>query len=91
MFELLTGRPPFKNADRELLFNKIRKEEPDYTKMVDVSAETKDLIKQLLKKKLRDRIDPISIPHHPAFENFNYYDISNRLATPPIRPKIVKP
>jgi len=89
IYEMLYGRPPFTDStgSKNTLFQKIVKEEPNFTKYT-ISHEAKDLIKSLLKKNPNDRINPARIPKHPFFKNIDFNMIRAKLITPQLRPEI---
>lgn len=74
IFEMLTGIPPFFVEDRDLLFHRIRFEEPE---IPEVSIEAWDLLKRLLcKDPLKwlgaGKSDAEEIKAHPWFSHIDW-------------------
>ena len=89
-FELLTGKPPFNEKDKKKLITKIIKNEPAWSILDDISEETVDLLKKLLMKEPKNRIEPKEIPFHQCFKKLDYEKIKARKAKPPIIPYVVE-
>jgi serine/threonine protein kinase len=87
IYEMLYGFPPFVDQTKSTLFKKIKDTEPNYEAQ-KISSEAKDLMKQLLKKDLKERISPLNIPDHPWFKGINFDDIKNFKVNAPFVPKI---
>jgi serine/threonine protein kinase len=89
IYEMLYGRPPFteKSGNKSVLFQKIITEQPNYYKH-KVSPEAIDLMRCLLKKHLKDRIQPSEIPKHPFFKGVDFEKIKSKLVMPPMKPKV---
>jgi len=87
MYELLYGYPPFVDQTKTVLFKKIKEFEPNYD-AVKVSSDAKDLMQQLLKKDLKQRIKPENIPLHPFFQGLDFEEVKNLTIKAPFIPKI---
>ncbi len=87
IYELLFGHPPFVDQSKSHLFKKIKDSEPNYDK-VKISKEGKELMQQLLKKDLKQRIKPEEIPFHPWFKGIDFEEVRNLKIKAPFIPKI---
>jgi len=87
IYELLYGYPPFTDQNKSGLFKKIMHNEPNYD-VQKISPEAKDLMKLLLNKDLKNRINPEDVPQHPWFKEINFNDILAQKSSPPFIPKI---
>jgi len=89
LYEMLFGKPSFYDNNRTTLFKKIIFEEPNYTTNRSVSNEAVNLIRQLLDKNIKKRINPEKIPSHPFFsKKINFDDIASLKIKPPFKPKV---
>jgi len=88
IYEMIYGAPPFMDSNKTNLFKKICYSEPSYTCKNVISEEAQNLIKCLLNKDKKKRINPSDIPSHPWFKGINFQDIKNLKVVPPFKPKI---
>jgi tRNA A-37 threonylcarbamoyl transferase component Bud32 len=89
IYEMLFGRPPFYDQNKNNLFKKIVYNEPDYTVGgVKLSADCLSLLKSLLNKDPKMRIKPNQIQSHAFFKNLNFEHMKSLMITPPYKPKI---
>jgi serine/threonine protein kinase len=89
---MLVGETPFADKNNRALFKKILYEDPSFScegKVIAVTSEAKDFIRQSLAKEPQDRIDPENIPLHPFFKDLRFDDIYKRKISAPYVPKIV--
>jgi protein-serine/threonine kinase len=56
---------------------------------VKISADAVSLLKCLLEKNQKKRIDPKKIPLHPFFKDIDFNDVLFLKIKPPFKPKIV--
>jgi serine/threonine protein kinase len=64
------GKYPFEDDDRDKLLEKIQKDKIDFSNPIEkVDKDTLDLLKQMLDKNYKDRIDAVSALTHPFFSN----------------------
>ena len=71
LFALVTGKLPFDGSDTESIRKKIIKGVYTYPESIKISAECKDLIKQMLEMDFRKRITMKLIFGHPWVEPFS--------------------
>jgi len=88
IFEMLNGFPPFAHKDRNTLYQKILKVDPEFSDEIEISDECKDLVLQLLKKNVKMRINPNEIPKHPWFKSINFKEMSRLKIKSPFIPKV---
>ncbi len=86
-YNLLT-QPPFVDNNKTSLFKKILYEEPNYT-AVRVSTDAVSLLKSLLEKNPKKRIDPKKISEHSFFKELDFNQVEFLKVKPPFKPKIV--
>jgi calcium-dependent protein kinase len=69
-FMLFTGYPPFPDTKREIVLNKILKENPNFNSKVwgKVSSEAKEFVESLLIKNPKKRLSPQQALFHPFFK-----------------------
>ncbi len=70
------------------MFKKIIYEEPNYN-AVKISTDALSLLKMLLMKDPKKRIQPDKIPSHSFFKKINFEEIVTLKARPPFKPKTV--
>jgi len=92
-FEMLTGLPPFYNREQntQKVFNAIREKEIVFPAKVNISADGKDFITKLLKKKPEERLGfkgAQEIKAHKWFSNVNWNLLGEKKVTPPFKPKV---
>ncbi|KAL4470787.1 hypothetical protein ABPG73_000047 [Tetrahymena malaccensis] len=77
LYELLVGIPPYYDNNKEILYDNIRRGPLKIPR--SMSADAKDLIKQLLNRNPKERLgskgDSEEIKAHPFFKNVNWDDI----------------
>ncbi|KAI0979627.1 hypothetical protein GJ496_003302 [Pomphorhynchus laevis] len=91
MYDMLTGAPPFSDADRKRTMDKIIKGKlqiPRYT-----SVEAKDLMRKLLRKSPKNRIGSSlegtrEIQRHRFFRSIDWQLAINSQLTPPYKPPV---
>jgi serine/threonine protein kinase len=81
-------KPPFVDNNKTTLFKKIIYEEPNYNSS-KISTDAVNLLKMLLEKNPKKRINPDNIPEHSFFKKIDFSDIVYLRAKPPFKPKIV--
>ena len=72
MYALLFGQLPFKGMTKTEIKERIKSKDPifpDHDNMHPISAEARDLILNMLKKDVNDRISIEGIRKHPFFDN----------------------
>lgn len=71
MYILLTGEPPFNGDDMDELFDNIKTKDLDFNceDLSEVSADAKELLKQLLDKDYKKRPSASDALLHPWFKN----------------------
>ncbi len=70
------------------MFKKILYEEPNYS-AVNVSMDAVSLLKALLQKNIKKRIDPKKIPEHSFFSKLDFSEVEFLKVKAPFKPKIV--
>ena len=86
---MLTGIPPFYCKDRDILFDAITNDEPEYPEYL--SDEVIDLIKKLLIKNPDKRLGnngADEIKKHIFFEGMNWEKLLNKKIKPPFIPRL---
>jgi protein-serine/threonine kinase len=89
IYEMLTGIPPFYCKDRDILFDAITNDEPEYPEYL--SDEVIDLIKKLLIKNPDKRLGnngADEIKKHIFFEGMNWEKLLNKKIKPPFIPRL---
>ena len=89
IYEMLTGIPPFYCKDRDILFDAIINDEPEYPEYL--SDEVIDLIKKLLIKNPDKRLGnngADEIKKHIFFEGMNWEKLLNKKIKPPFIPRL---
>ncbi|ORY89957.1 kinase-like domain-containing protein [Syncephalastrum racemosum] len=94
LYEMLTGRTPFRNKNRKKMMDNIQKkklEVPYY-----VSADARDLLIRLLRKNPNVRLGSGEdgaqrVKSHPWFRKVDFEAVKNREVEPPIVPVITRP
>lgn len=76
LFEMLTGRSPFRSKLPQVTFEKILKTSPEFPRNFDSLA--KDLILSLLEKDPKKRIKSQDIQKHQFFKDINWDDIEKQ-------------
>jgi serine/threonine protein kinase len=98
MYEMITGRPPFMNANHHRLGVLIRQGViifPDAVRHgIPMSDELKDLIEKLLDKDPKTRIgsknDADEIVNHPWFKGFDWDGLMAKTIVAPFIPEVEK-
>ena len=89
IYEMLTGIPPFYCKDRDILFDTIINEEPEYPEYL--SNEVIDLIQKLLIKNPDKRLGSNGadeIKNHIFFNGMNWEKLFNKKIKPPFIPRL---
>ncbi len=87
----MVGVPPFYCDDKQLLYIKIRSQNPNFCygeEPINISDAAKDLLNSLLMKNPQERIKPNDIPTHPWFNEINFDDVYNLKIKSPFVPSI---
>jgi serine/threonine protein kinase len=88
MYEMLVGAPPFYDESHFKIYQKILKEDVQFSCGIDPLS--KDLIKRLLCKKQNMRIGSVhgikEIMEHPFFNRIDWNKLRRREEKPPIIP-----
>ncbi len=91
LYEMVFGIPPFSDKNQSVMMNWIVKVEPSFPKIVQISDELKDLIKNCLNKTPEKRIGYKStndIKKHKWFQNVDWDDVEKLNIEPPIVPDL---
>eukprot|EP00005_Dracoamoeba_jomungandri_P004596 CAMPEP_0174256576 /NCGR_PEP_ID=MMETSP0439-20130205/5797_1 /TAXON_ID=0 /ORGANISM="Stereomyxa ramosa, Strain Chinc5" /LENGTH=450 /DNA_ID=CAMNT_0015339247 /DNA_START=43 /DNA_END=1395 /DNA_ORIENTATION=- len=90
MFEMLTSMPPFYEEDVQLMYQKIMKEEIDYSPVLEVADEVAvDFLKCILTRDPAERqSDPEVLKQHPYFAGLDWEAMYNKEITPPYIPPV---
>mmetsp|Transcript_3505 Transcript_3505/g.4344 ORF Transcript_3505/g.4344 Transcript_3505/m.4344 type:complete len:128 (-) Transcript_3505:187-570(-) len=91
---MISSYAPFFDESQTVTFQKILQENPRFTS--DFSATSKDLIRQLLRKKPTKRLGVTSggasrVRKHAFFKGFDFNALLERQLKPPIIPKVKSP
>ncbi len=90
IFEMITGWPPWESENRKVLFDKILAE-PVPLSHPNLSADAKDLIKKMLRKRPEDRIKPDDIRKHPFFASIDFEKLMAKEVPAPFKPDLKSP
>lgn len=74
LYEMIVGKRPFENSNTNQLFQNIQESEPDYT---GVSYSLRDLVENMLKKNLKERISLRQIKNYYSIQKTYYYQSLN--------------
>lgn len=87
-FEMLIGVPPFFDKNKDKLYKKIYFNDPNFAlnKNVVLSDASIDLIKKLLTKNPKSRINIKGVKKHDVFKGFNFEKLMAYELEPPIKP-----
>ena len=92
IFEMLCGIPPFYCENTEKMYELITHAELRFPKRIELSENSKDLLKKLLVKKQKNRLGAengfAEIKTHPFFEGFNFDDLLAKKIPAPFKPKL---
>ena len=92
IYEMIYGIPPFFSDIKTELKDRVTKNELKFPKIVKVSNNLKDLIKQLLNKKFEERLGFKNgfedIKNHEFFKNLNFNELLERKIESPYKPVI---
>ncbi|CAL4099842.1 unnamed protein product, partial [Meganyctiphanes norvegica] len=91
LYEMLTGKSPFKGCDEDHLFWLICHDEPFYPKFL--SREATDILKQLLDKDSSRRLGVTFSPYgeikdHPFFHYIDWQKIERKEVETPYKPRL---
>jgi len=70
----MTGEPPFSANNRELLYRKILNSQPEYD-TDNFDNDCIDLIKKMLDKDYKNRINIESVKKHKFFKDINFNEV----------------
>lgn len=92
-FEMMTGLPPFYNREQntQKVFNSIREKEVVFPAKINISADGKDFILKLLKKRPEERLGSKGaneIKAHRWFSNIDWDLLAEKKVPPPFKPKV---
>lgn len=88
IYEMLTGWPPWQDANRKALFEKILKQPPDLSHK-NISADAADLLKKMLIKRVGERIKPDEVKKHKFFSTIDFAKLYMKAIKPPFKPEMV--
>ena len=88
LYEMLTGWPPWSEDNRKILFDKILTEQLPLSHP-NLSADAKDLLRKMLRKRPEDRIKPADVKKHPFFATMNFDKLLAKEIPPPFKPELV--
>lgn len=88
-YELMSGWPPFYSKERSDMFNKIKHEEPKYSK--SMSANCRKFLEALFDKDPETRLGTSgfsAIKNHAWFSNFDWTDLMRKDMVCPFSPNL---
>ncbi len=92
LYEMLCGVPPFYAENLDKMYKIILETEVNFPHNIYLSDEAKDIINQLLKKNVKNRLGYVSgiveIKNHPFFKSIDFHEIENKKIKSPFIPKI---
>ena len=92
IFEMLCGIPPFYCENTEKMYDLITHAELRFPKRIQLSDNSKDLLKKLLIKKQTNRLGAqngfAEIRTHPFFEGFNFDELLAKKMPVPFKPQL---
>ncbi|KAH7728076.1 cyclic AMP-dependent protein kinasecatalytic subunit [Aphelenchoides avenae] len=95
IYELMAGRSPFRGRSAADVLERIREQDGEvHFPRKTFSTNAKDIIRRLLKEDPKDRLGYNSteeIKQHPWFEGYDWQQLLNREATPPLIPTVYEP
>jgi p70 ribosomal S6 kinase len=90
LYDLLTGRPPFRGASEEAMRNKVMTGRIKYPKYLTTQAIS--LLKRLLQRDVSARLANLQeAKAHPFFRSIDWRALEAREVTPPYRPPVSSP
>ncbi len=92
IFEMLCGIPPFYCENTEKMYDLITHAELRFPKRIQLSDNSKDLLRKLLIKKQNNRLGAqngfAEIKTHPFFNGFSFEDLLAKKIPPPFKPQL---
>jgi serine/threonine protein kinase len=76
---LMTGRPPFPGSTEEQRNSNIKKNNPDYSKLVGISKVAQDFIRKCLNSDIQKRPHIDEMLKHPWIEKIEEMDLSQEV------------
>ena len=92
LYEMICGVPPFYDDNLNKIYDLIQNTEVSFPHNIYLSDDIKDIIFNLLKKDVKERLGYssgiVEIKNHPFFKGINFQDIENKKIEAPFIPKI---
>ena len=92
LYEMICGVPPFYDDNLNKIYDLIQNTEVSFPHNIYLSDDIKDIIFNLLKKDVKERLGYssgiVEIKNHSFFKGINFQDIENKKIEAPFIPKI---
>ena len=92
LYEMICGIPPFYDDNLDKIYYLIQNTEVSFPHNIYLSDDVKDIIFNLLKKDVKERLGYssgiVEIKNHSFFKGINFQDIENKKIEAPFIPKI---
>ena len=92
LYEMICGVPPFYDDNLDKIYYLIQNTEVSFPHNIYLSDDVKDIIFNLLKKDVKERLGYssgiVEIKNHSFFKGINFQDIENKKIEAPFIPKI---
>ena len=92
LYEMICGVPPFYDDNLNKIYDLIQNTEVSFPHNIYLSDDVKDIIFNLLKKDVKERLGYssgiVEIKNHSFFKGINFQDIENKKIEAPFIPKI---